>query len=171
MLETRFQGKPVNSIPEDAFAEGLSRSGLSPVLLLASPAIVPVTDDERWCLVKENVSGHYGRIFYAAVRELAIRPEILPAVRGIADESFTLEHMGYFERLTSENKEVVYNEYLITLAECGLTCSPKNLCELTQDLYPIDATPDNMRKLTSESEALTKIYSNSLVLFISGPAL
>lgn len=64
MVEARYQGKPVSSLPEEAFAEGLSRSGLSPVLLLASPTTVPVTTDERWWLAKENVSGHYGRIFY-----------------------------------------------------------------------------------------------------------
>ncbi|ERO94106.1 hypothetical protein L444_09780 [Escherichia coli BIDMC 15] len=33
MVEARYQGKPVSSLPEEAFAEGLSRSGLSPVLL------------------------------------------------------------------------------------------------------------------------------------------
>nr|WP_228480074.1 hypothetical protein [Enterobacter hormaechei]BCM29738.1 hypothetical protein [Enterobacter hormaechei subsp. xiangfangensis] len=135
MVEARYQGKPVSSLPEEAFAEGLSRSGLSPVLLLASPTTVPVTTDERWWLAKENVSGHYGRIFYAAVRELVIRSDIISVVRSIADENFTSEHMGYFERLTSDEKEVVFSDYLRTLAEGGLTCTEKNLVKLTQDLW------------------------------------
>ncbi|EAS0050630.1 hypothetical protein C7P29_23880 [Salmonella enterica subsp. enterica serovar Agona] len=171
MVEARYQGKPVSSLPEEAFAEGLSRSGLSPVLLLASPTTVPVTTDERWWLAKENVSGHYGRIFYAAVRELVIRSDIISVVRSIADENFTSEHMGYFERLTSDEKEVVYSDYLRTLAEGGLTCTEKNLVKLTQDLYPIDATPDNIRKLSTDRDALNELHIDGMVLFITGPAL
>ncbi|EAA7946834.1 TPA: hypothetical protein I8385_004062 [Citrobacter freundii] len=171
MIEARYQGKPINSIPEVAFAEGLSRSGLSPVLLLASPTTVPVTTDERWWLAKENVSGHYGRIFYAAVRELVIRSEILSAVGSISDENFTSEHMGYFERLTSDEKEVVFSDYLRTLAECSLTCTANNLVKLTQDLYPIDATPDNIRKLSTDRDALNELHIDGMVLFITGPAL
>lgn len=171
MIEARYQGKPINSIPEEAFAEGLSRSGLSPVLLLASPTRVPVTTDERWWLAKENVSGHYGRIFYAAVRELVIRSEILSAVGSISDENFTSEHIGYFERLTSDEKEVVFSDYLRTLAECGLTCTANNLVKLTQDLYPIDSTPDNIRKLSTDRDALNELHIDGMVLFITGPAL
>ncbi|EEH9738602.1 hypothetical protein [Enterobacter hormaechei] len=171
MIDARYQGKPINSIPEVAFAEGLSRSGLSPVLLLASPTTVPVTTDERWWLAKENVSGHYGRIFYAAVRELVIRSEILSAVGSISDENFTSEHMGYFERLRSDEKEVVFSDYLRTLAECGLTCTANNLVKLTQDLYPIDATPDNIRKLSTDRDALNELHIDGMVLFITDPAL
>lgn len=171
MLEARFQGKPINSTPEDAFTEGLSRSGLSPVLLLASPTTVPVTLDERWWLVKENVSGHYGRNFYAAVRELVIRPEMLSAVSSITDENFTSEHMGYFERLTSDEKEAVFSDYLRTLSEYGLTCSAENLGELTQDLYPIDASPNNIKKLSNNREALNELHINGLLIFITAPVL
>ncbi|EOS1664223.1 hypothetical protein ERU82_RS21070 [Escherichia coli] len=171
MIDAHYQGKPINSIPEVAFAEGLSRSGLSPVLLLASPTTVPVTTDERWWLAKENVSGHYGRIFYAAVRELVIRSEILSAVGSISDENFTSEHMGYFERLRSDEKEVVFSDYLRTLAECGLTCTANNLVKLTQDLYPIDATPDNIRKLSTDRDALNELHIDGMVLFITDPAL
>ncbi|ELE2573173.1 hypothetical protein RDE56_004451 [Salmonella enterica] len=169
MIDARFLGKPVSSIPEDAFAEGFTQSGLYPVLVLASPATVPSTADEHWRLVKENVSGHYGRIFCSAVRELSIRPELLAAVRGIADESFTREHMGYFERLSEAEKEAVHNDYLRTLSEFGLTCSATNLGMLTQDLYPVDASPDNLRKLSTDTSALAGLHIDGLVLIITGP--
>lgn len=89
----------------------------------------------------------------------------------IADENFTSEHMGYFERLTSDEKEVVFSDYLRTLAEGGLTCTEKNLVKLTQDLYPIDATPDNIRKLSTDRDALNELHIDGMVLFITGPAL
>lgn len=110
-------------------------------------------------------------IFYAAVRELVIRSDIISVVRSIADENFTSEHMGYFERLTSDEKEVVFSDYLRTLAEGGLTCTEKNLVKLTQDLYPIDATPDNIRKLSTDRDALNELHIDGMVLFITGPAL
>ena len=169
MIETRLHGKPVSSISEDAFAEGFSQSGLYPVLVLASPTTVPPAADEHWRLVKENVSGHYGRIFCSAARELTIRPELLASVRGIADESFTREHMGYFERLSEAEKEAVYSDYLRTLSEIGLTCSAANLGMLTQDLYPVDASPDNLRRLSTDTGALAGLHIDDLVLLITGP--
>jgi hypothetical protein len=105
------------------------------------------------------------------VRELVIRSDIISVVRSIADENFTSEHMGYFERLTSDEKEVVFSDYLRTLAEGGLTCTEKNLVKLTQDLYPIDATPDNIRKLSTDRDALNELHIDGMVLFITGPAL
>ena len=107
----------------------------------------------------------------APVRELVIRSDIISVVRSIADENFTSEHMGYFERLTSDEKEVVFSDYLRTLAEGGLTCTEKNLVKLTQDLYPIDATPDNIRKLSTDRDALNELHIDGMVLFITGPAL
>ncbi|EEC9486693.1 hypothetical protein ACP1ES_004665 [Escherichia coli] len=169
MIDTRFIGKSISGIPEDAFAEGVSQSGLYPILVLASPTTVPIPADENWRLVKENVSGHYGRIFCSAVRELPIRPELLAAVRGIADECFTREHMGYFERLSVAEKEAVHNDYLRTLSAFGLTCSETNLGMLTQALYPVDASPDNLRKLSTDIGALVGLYIDDFVLLIIGP--
>lgn len=57
------------------------------------------------------------------------------------------------------------------LAEGGLTCTEKNLVKLTQDLYPIDATPDNIRKLSTDRDALNELHIDGMVLFITGPAL
>ncbi len=78
-------------------------------------------------------------------------------------------HMGYFERLTSDEKEVVFSDYLRTLAEGGLTCTEKNLVKLTQDLYPIDATPDNIRKLSTDRDALNELHIDGMVLFYYRP--
>ena len=104
-------------------------------------------------------------------RKTVIRSDIISVVRSIADENFTSEHMGYFERLTSDEKEVVFSDYLRTLAEGGLTCTEKNLVKLAQDLYPIDATPDNIRKLSTDRDALNELHIDGMVLFITGPAL
>ena len=76
--------------------------------------------------------------------------------------------MGYFERLTSDEKKSCL---VITcaLAEGGLTCTEKNLVKLTQDLYPIDATPDNIRKLSTDRDALNELHIDGMVLLL--PAL
>lgn len=103
------------------------------------------------------------------MRELPIRPELLAAVRGIADECFTREHMGYFERLSVAEKEAVHNDYLRTLSAFGLTCSETNLGMLTQALYPVDASPDNLRKLSTDIGALVGLYIDDFVLLIIGP--
>lgn len=171
MIEQCFRGEAISSIPEDAFTDGISQSGINPALVLASPKMVPGYADERWRLVKQDVSGHSGRTFFSAVRELPIRPEMLPAVRGIADESFTLEHMGYFEWLSASDKEVVYSDYLRTLIACDLTCSATNLCMLTQDLYPVDASLENLRKLSTNSDAFTGQHADGLVMLITGPVI
>ncbi|WP_260836356.1 hypothetical protein, partial [Escherichia coli] len=117
------------------------------------------------------IRGNGVQVIYGPVRELVIRSDIISVVRSIADENFTSEHMGYFERLTSDEKEVVFSDYLRTLAEGGLTCTEKNLVKLTQDLYPIDATPDNIRKLSTDRDALNELHIDGMVLFITGPAL
>ncbi|EGR6277246.1 hypothetical protein I6P99_004713 [Salmonella enterica] len=77
--------------------------------------------------------------------------------------------MGYFERLSEAEKEAVHNDYLRTLSEFGLTCSATNLGMLTQDLYPVDASPDNLRKLSTDTSALAGLHIDGLVLIITGP--
>ncbi|MGB3251630.1 hypothetical protein [Buttiauxella gaviniae] len=169
MIETRFRGKPVSSIPEEAFTSGFTITDCYPTLVLASVDTVPTLADEHWRLAYEQASGHYCNTFFFAVRELTIRPELMAAVRGIADDAYTLENMAYFESLSFERKEAARNDYLNNLGNCGLTCSAHYLSQLTQTLYPVDATPDNLRKLSAENIDLTALPADGLVLFVTGP--
>ncbi|MGZ2367601.1 hypothetical protein ACTHI7_26785, partial [Citrobacter freundii] len=70
-------------------------------------------------------------------------------------------------------KPISYLEIQLLSGVSGgyITCTEKNLVKLTQDLYPIDATPDNIRKLSTDRDALNELHIDGMVLFITGPAL
>ncbi|HCP6548538.1 TPA: hypothetical protein ACNBIW_003810 [Escherichia coli] len=169
MIDLQYRGKAVSSIPKEAFACGFTVTDSYPTLVLASVSIVPDTTDEQWRLAYEHTSGHYCNTVYCAVRELSIRSEVLAAVRGIADDCFTHENISYFETLPTESRETARLDYLQTLTGFGLTCSPVNLNRLTQTLYPLDATPENLRKLSGDIIDLHVCPTGDLVLFITGP--
>lgn len=169
MIDAQFRGKAVSSIPQDVFGCGFTRTDSYPALVLASPAIVPDAPDGRWRLAYEQVSGHCCNIFSAPVRELTIRPEIHHALCLIAADDFTDEDMAYFNWMPPEDREPVRSDYLRRVTQLGLTCSAASLGLLTQTLYPVDATPDNLQILTGENVDLHDLPGDGLVLFITGP--
>lgn len=72
-------------------------------------------------------------------------------VRGIAGSAFTDEYLGYFESLPEAERRSILSEYSRYLGAAGLTCSEENLSLFSQDLYPLDATPENLHRLSSSA--------------------
>ncbi|EAV4528680.1 hypothetical protein CSM15_003345 [Salmonella enterica subsp. diarizonae] len=91
-------------------------------------------------------------------------------VRGIAGTAFTDEYLGYFESLPDEERRSILTDYSRYLGAAGLTCSEDNLSLFSQDLYPLDATPANLHRLTSSAiEGESESCRDGLVMFIIGP--
>ncbi|EBN7970269.1 hypothetical protein RSL75_004290 [Salmonella enterica] len=92
-------------------------------------------------------------------------------VRGIAGSAFTDEYLGYFESLPEAERRSILSDYSRYLGAAGLTCSEDNLSLFSQDLYPLDATPANLHRLSSfASEAELESCRDGLVMFIIGPS-
>lgn len=92
-------------------------------------------------------------------------------VRGIADSAFTDEYLGYFESLPDAGRRLILSDYSQYLESAGLTCSDVNLKLFIQDLYPLDAPPANLHRLTSSAiVAELESWRDGLVMFIIGPS-
>ncbi|EMV9705951.1 hypothetical protein AADV23_004632, partial [Salmonella enterica] len=85
------------------------------------------------------------------VLQLDICQEMADVVRGIADSAFTEEYLGYFESLPEAERRSILSDYSRYLGAAGLTCSEENLSLFSQDLYPLDATPANLHRLSSSA--------------------
>ena len=102
--------------------------------------------------------------------QLDIRPDMADVVRGIAGTAFTDEYLGYFESLPDEERRSILTDYSRYLGAAGLTCSEENLSLFSQDLYPLDATPANLHRLSSSAiEGESESCRDGLVMFIIGP--
>ncbi|EBU7534609.1 hypothetical protein DK703_17410 [Salmonella enterica subsp. enterica serovar Poona] len=102
---------------------------------------------------------------------LDICEEMTNVVSEIANSAFTDEYLGYFESLSETEQRSILSDYSRYLESAGLTCSDVNLELFSQDLYPLDATPANLSRLSSSaSEDELDAYSDSLVMFIIGPS-
>lgn len=139
-------------IPAEYFDEPFETwTGKLLALALASTRTVPVSPHGQWRLASASCGGHREDIFPAAVLQLDIRPDIADVVRGIAGSAFT-------------------DEYLRYLGAAGLTCSEENLSLFSQDLYPQDAPPSNLHRLSSSAiEGEPESCRDGLVMFIIGP--
>ncbi|EBM3646643.1 hypothetical protein DXW22_15125 [Salmonella enterica] len=159
-------------IPAEYFDEPFETwTGKLPALVLASIRTVPVSLHVQWRLASASCGGHREDIFPAAVLQLDIRQEMADVVRGIADAAFTDEYLGYFESLPEAERRSILSDYSRYLGAAGLTCSEENLSLFSQDLYPLDATPTNLHRLSSSaSEAELESCRDGLVMFIIGPS-
>ncbi|EDI0449391.1 hypothetical protein CC757_23495 [Salmonella enterica subsp. enterica serovar Newport] len=102
--------------------------------------------------------------------QLDIRQDMADVVRGIAGSAFTDEYLGYFESLPEAERRFILSDYSRYLGAAGLTCSEENLSLFSQDLYPLDATPENLHRLScSACEAELECCRDGLVMFIIGP--
>ncbi|ECJ6126317.1 hypothetical protein QDX92_002200 [Salmonella enterica] len=92
-------------------------------------------------------------------------------VRWIADSAFTEEYLGYFESLPEAERRSILSDYSRYLGAADLTCGEENLSLFSQDLYPLDATPTNLHRLSSSAiEAEPEGCRDGLVIFIIGPS-
>ncbi|EBC2122381.1 hypothetical protein VYS61_004630 [Salmonella enterica] len=172
MTVSTWDGMALADIPAEYFDEPFETwTGKLPALVLASIRTVPVSLHVQWRLASASCGGHREDIFPAAVLQLDIRQEMADVVRGIADAAFTDEYLGYFESLPEAERLSILSDYSRYLGAAGLTCSEENLSLFSQDLYPLDATPTNLHRLSSSaSEAEPESCRDGLVMFIIGPS-
>lgn len=171
MTVSTWSGMAIADIPAEYFDEPFETwTGKLPALVLASTRTVPVSPHGQWRLASASCGGHREDIFPAAVLQLDIRPDMADVVRGIAGSAFTDEYLGYFESLPDAERRYILTDYSRYLGAAGLTCSEENLSLFSQDLYPLDATPANLHRLSSSAiEGEPESCRNDLVMFIIGP--
>ncbi|ECW3621173.1 hypothetical protein F3Z39_23285 [Salmonella enterica] len=172
MTVSTWDGMALAEIPAEYFEEPFETwTGKLPALVLASTRTVPVSPNRQWRLASAYCGGHREDIFPAAVLQLDICQEMAGVVRGIAGSVFTDEYLGYFESLPEAERRSILSDYSRYLGAAGLTCNEENLKLFSQDLYPLDATPTNLHRLSSSaSEAEHEICHDGLVMFIIGPS-
>ncbi|EEB6818197.1 hypothetical protein FVW76_21305 [Salmonella enterica] len=157
-------------IPAEYFDEPFETwTGKLPALVLASTRTVPVSPHGQWRLASASCGGHREDIFQAAVLQLDICQEMADVVRGIAGSAFTDEYLGYFESLPEADRRFILSDYSRYLGTAGLTCSEENLSLFSQDLYPLDATPENLHRLSCSACEAELESCRGLVMFIIGP--
>ncbi|ELH6757113.1 hypothetical protein Q9F19_004382 [Salmonella enterica subsp. enterica serovar Rubislaw] len=172
MIKSEYLGNLLSDIPDEDFEEPFETwSGQLPALVLASTRVVPNRANCQWRLASTSCGGHRKYTFPAAVMLLDICEEMTNVVSEIANSAFTDEYLGYFEYLSETEQRSILSDYSRYLESVGLTCSDVNLELFSQDLYPLDATPANLSRLSSSaSEDELDAYSDSLVMFIIGPS-
>lgn len=172
MTVSTWGGMALADVPAEYFEEPFETwTGKLPALFLASTRTVPVSTHDQWRLASAFCGGHREDIFQAAVLQLDICQEMADVVRVIADSAFTAEYLGYFESLPEAERRSILSEYSRYLESAGLTCSDVNLKLFSEDLYPLDATPANLHRLSSSaSEAELESCRDGLVMFIIGPS-
>ncbi|MBI0472739.1 hypothetical protein WCT78_00165 [Pectobacterium versatile] len=169
MIDPQYGGRELADLPDEIFEYGFDPDERFPALVLASVITVPVGSGESWRLAIEDCGGFSCDYRAAAVLPLSIRPDIVRVLEQIVEEDFSPDRLDYFTMFDSGQVAAVKRGYLTCLQAAGLSCSPDNLDRLTQALYPVDATPENLAILSGESIDLSAIaVSHGLVIFIVG---
>lgn len=169
MIDPRYHGKKIEEIPDAAFWPGFDPEERWPALALASLVTVPAGNTEGWLLASESCGGFSCNSCEAAVLPLPVHPEILGFLETVAEEAFSPEPLDYLNMFDAGKVAAVRNGYLSALQSAGLSCNAANLDLFTQALYPVDATPENLRLLTGTDIDLSVTgVSGELVIFIVG---
>ncbi|ENH3410656.1 hypothetical protein ABWC92_000858 [Escherichia coli] len=169
MINPQYYGMRISDIAEDKFSLGFDPNERWPSLVLASGETVPAVGAGEWRLASEDCGGFYCDTFYAAVLPLSIRSEMNAVLESIVDERFTTDGLDYFNMMDNQARAEIREAYLSVLQSVGLSCNEQNLAQLTQALYPVDATIDNLSILSDDLIELgTLQVSEGLVIFIVG---
>lgn len=171
MIKHEYHGRLLDSLPDECFDlpfEG--RSGTLPAVVLAAVDTVPSAEGEPWFLASTFCGGHRCDVFCAAVLSVPVRPDIKNTIGAIADGEFTDEYLGYFNLLPSTDRQAILNDYCVYLESAGLSCSHDNLAYFCQDLYPLDAAEENLKRLSADAGfAVRACQADDRVIFIAGP--
>lgn len=173
MIDTVYLGKTLDQVPEREFVSGFDDPSLIdqrfPGLVLASTSKIPLLANE-WFLAYQDCGGFSCNSQYAAILPLEINSTVINALKRVVDEEFAGEGgLSYFGVYENELKVKIKNQYLDVLSQMGLTCADDLLDSLTQALYPIDATIDNLRLLSTTEVNLDELNNiKGLVIYIVG---
>lgn len=169
MIDPNYGGRELADLPDEIFAYGFDPDERWPALVLASVTTVPAVSNEAWQLAIEDCGGFSCDYRAAAVLPLSIRPDMVRVLEQIVEEEFSPDQLDYFTMFDSHQVAAVKRGYLSCLQAAGLSCSQDNLDLLTQALYPVDATPENLAILSGEVIDLSAVaVSHGLVIFIVG---
>lgn len=169
MIDSKFHGQRIKNIPIKNFTYGFDPQERFPALVLATTLRVPVDIDESWNLAEEGCDGFGCNSRLAATRPLQIRPEREAGLITVVHEDFEPRGLDYFQMMAPDQNQAIRERYLAHISAIGLTCSPGNLATLTQALYPVDATHNNLQLLSDENIELLKLSGNGdLVIYIVG---
>lgn len=169
MINPQYCGMNISEITEKEFSYGFDPNERWPSLVLASNETVPAVGAGEWHLAYEDCGGFSCDTFYAAVLPLSIRSQIKTVLESIVDEGFTSDGLDYFNMMDNQTRAEIREAYLSVLHSVGLSCNEQNLKQLTQALYPVDATVKNLSILSVDQiELETLQVSEGLVIFIVG---
>lgn len=169
MVNPQYCGMNISEITEKEFSYGFDPDERWPSLVLASSETVPAVGAGEWQLAYESCGGFSCDTFYAAVLPLSIRSQIKTILESIVDERFTSDGLDYFNMMDNQTRAEIREAYLSVLHSVGLSCNEQNLKQLTQALYPVDATVKNLSILSEDHiELETLQVSEGLVIFIVG---
>ncbi|MCL6336291.1 hypothetical protein EXT65_21085 [Pectobacterium carotovorum subsp. carotovorum] len=169
MIDPHYGGRELADLPYEVFELGFDPDERFPALVLASVDSIPAECGEGWRLALEDCGGFSCDYLAAAVLPLAIRPDMVRVLEQIVEEDFSPDRLDYFTMFDSDQVAAVKRGYLTCLQAAGLSCSPDNLDRLTQALYPVDATPENLAILSGDAIDLSAFaVSHGLVVFIVG---
>jgi hypothetical protein len=153
-------------------SRSISKERLEIVLVLAFVGTVPALRPGREWLALDHQCGGYSCLHEVMIATRLIpRPSVLPALQLIARDGFYAE-TGHFDRSQLLASRIA--SYVTSLARIGLDCECTWRC-LTESLYPIDATQDNLNRVAEDAPDLDSIaewkgfgrvrYSNDPVIF------
>ncbi|MFV7771698.1 hypothetical protein [Shewanella marisflavi] len=175
MIEEQYLGKTLQSIPSQVFHSGFDDPSCGvqryPALVIASTEVVPPSA-MNWFLAEQDCGafGSFVKFKSAAIFPLAIRPCIHDILTNIVDEEFAGESgLDYFSCESPDEQKRIQDSYLAVLANAGLSCSNVIVNELTQALYPVDATRENLSILSDDSFDFDAVNGiNGLTIYIVG---
>ncbi|MCW1829835.1 hypothetical protein OLZ31_23630 [Enterobacter asburiae] len=169
MINIQYCGMHISQIAEEEFGYGFDPNERWPSLVLASSETVPAVGSSEWRLASEDCGGFSCDTFDAAVLPLSIRSQIATVLESIVEERFTSDGLDYFSMMDNQARTKIREAYLSVLHSVGLSCNEQNLKQLTQALYPVDATEMNLSILSDDQIDLGALQvSEGLVIFIVG---
>ncbi len=119
------------------------------VVVLAFLDLVPPLPATRtWLALRHQCAGVACRQLYMVATVLEVREEVAAAFNGIADEN---DDCG---RAFEDPESGAVERYLARLGEVGLACGPASLAHLCESVYPVDATPKALARVTEDGDDL-----------------
>jgi hypothetical protein len=133
---------------------GISRERLEIILVLAFTRSVPVLRPGReWLALYHQCGGGSCECETMIATRLIPRASALSTLQLIAREGFDAE-TGHFDRSQVLASRIA--NYVATLARIGLNCEG-TWRYLTESLYPIDATQDNLNRVAEDAPDLESL--------------
>lgn len=173
MIDSAYLGQPVDGIDESRFSYGFDDPSLLdqryPSLVLASLERVP-RNAESWFLASQDCGGFACDQEFGAILPMSIRPEMLDQLSAIANEDFAGDGgLDYYGVSSKATQKAIQAGYIESVTRIGLTC-PTGLAveHLTQALYPIEVTEQNIQALTTDQVRLDRYADVDLMIFIVG---